>query len=272
MGKSLAASVLIGLGIVLILAAGGIVGYARYAQWQYASRAAPGPREVLPAQVSTAPTRPVTPPTPGRSLPPPGSRDWVLRVPTPTDRASASAPRRVLVPPVPRAIPDSSSQPAAEPAREHVSPPPIAASQPTWITIPKIGVSVTVTPVGVQDGEYVVPLWEVGHHEDSPNPGALGNAIMNGHLETISAGHVFAYLNELTAGDAVYTYTDAQRLTWAIRETTTVPNTDRAFLGPTPDRRLTLYTCTGTFNPIAGDYSHRLVVVAELAEADPLTP
>jgi sortase A len=127
-------------------------------------------------------------------------------------------------------------------------------------------VSVNVKQVGVQDGVYVVPAWDVGHHEDSPNPGEPGNAVMNGHLETINAGHIFARLKDLKAGDAVYSYTSTQRLTWAVRESLTVPNTDREFLGPTSDRRLTLYTCTGTFNPITRDYSHRLVVVAALAE------
>jgi LPXTG-site transpeptidase (sortase) family protein len=266
MGRSLAASALIGLGIVLIVAAGGIVGYARYAQWEHASQAVPGPREVLPAQVVTARGR-TDAPTPAAQLPPIGSRDWVQHVPTLTPNIPRSR-QRVLVPPVPRATPDPTPQ-----ATPTVTPEPLVAdASPTWLAIPKIGVDADVIQVGVVDGEYDVPLWEVGHHEDTPNPGTPGNAVMNGHLQTISAGHVFARLKDLAVGDAVYTYTDTQRLTWAVREITTVPNTNRAFLGPTPDRRLTLYTCTGTFNPIAHDFSHRLVVIAELAEADPLTP
>jgi LPXTG-site transpeptidase (sortase) family protein len=193
----------------------------------------------------------------------------------PTQKVNLTAtPRRVLVPPVARAALTVTPRPGpAPPPPTPESPPlPLEYSQPTWITIPKINVSVDVTPVRVQDGVYDVPLWDVGHHEDSPNPGAPGNAVMNGHLETISAGHVFARLKDLRTGDAVYTYAGAERLTWSVRETSTVPNTDRTFLGPTSDRRLTLYTCTGTFTPISRDYSHRLVVVAELAKADPRTP
>ncbi len=134
------------------------------------------------------------------------------------------------------------------------------------MVIPKIGVDVSVTEVGLQGREYIVPGWDVGHHQDSANPGEIGNAVMNGHLETINAGRVFARLKQLAVGDAIYTYTATHRLSWAVRETYAVPNTENAFLGPTPEPRLTLYTCHGTYSPIARDYSHRLVVVAELVE------
>src|SRR4051812_31551572 len=64
MGRSLASSALIGLGIVMLLAAFGIAGYATYAEWQATSRVRPGPRETLPAQVAVAPVRPDTRPPP----------------------------------------------------------------------------------------------------------------------------------------------------------------------------------------------------------------
>jgi LPXTG-site transpeptidase (sortase) family protein len=292
--QSLVGSALIGFGIVLLFGAAGIQGYATYAEWQHASHALPGPADVLPAQVAGAPGRfdasvPPTPTTVARpptlALPPPiVAQDRPTRPPTPTVRPTATLVRKVLVPPTPTAVqmqaPRPAEPPAPEvalattplPATEPASPPPAEYGQPTWVTIPKIGVSTNVTEVGVLDGAYDVPLWDVGHHEDTPNPGAPGNAVLDGHLETIRAGHVFAHLKDLSAGDAVYTYTATQRLTWAVRETLTVPNTDRQFLGPSPGRRLTLYTCTGTFNPIARDYSHRLVVVAELSQAAPRTP
>ena len=40
-------------------------------------------------------------------------------------------------------------------------------------------------------------------------------------------------------------------------------------LRPTADTRITLYTCTGRWNPLTQDYSHRLVVVGRLVEATP---
>ncbi|MFN8633552.1 MAG: class F sortase [Chloroflexota bacterium] len=171
----------------------------------------------------------------------------------------------------------ATSQAGAPPAIEPTSSPTQAAAPAPygpaiWIAIPKIGVSTNVSPVGTQGGLYVVPSWEVGHHDDSANPGNPGNAVMNGHLETINAGHIFAHLKDLAVGDAVYTYTTSQRLTWAVRDTRAAPNTDRQFIGPTEDRRLTLYTCTGTFNPVTRDYSQRLVVVAELAGVDDRKP
>jgi len=122
--------------------------------------------------------------------------------------------------------------------------------------------------VGVENGEYVVPAWDIGHHQDSAEAGEAGNAVFNGHVETINAGHVFARLKDLAPGDAIYTYTKTQRLTWSVRETKAVPNTDTDFIGPTDDTRITLYTCTGTWNPLQHDYTQRLVVVGELVKAE----
>jgi len=137
-----------------------------------------------------------------------------------------------------------------------------------WMAIPKLKLSVNIMDVGIEHGEYVVPAWDVGHQDDSANPGEAGNAVFNGHVETINAGHVFARLKDLEAGDGIYTYTKTQRLIWAVRETKVVPNTDVGFLAPTEDARITLYTCTGTWRPLERDYSQRLVVVGELVGVD----
>lgn len=141
----------------------------------------------------------------------------------------------------------------------------------TWIRIPRIGVDSPVSDVGVQNGEYGVPWWEVGRHADSANPGAVGNSIYNGHVDTINAGRVFARLQELTIGDAIYIYTPTHRLDWYVAETMTVPNTNNDFIRPTKDARVTLYTCTGYFNPFEQNFSDRLVVVGKFMNLAPLS-
>jgi LPXTG-site transpeptidase (sortase) family protein len=133
-----------------------------------------------------------------------------------------------------------------------------------WMRIPTIGVDSHISEVGVVGGYYDVPWFDVGHHNDSANPGEYGNSIFNGHVVTINAGDVFRRLNELKAGDAVYAYSAAYRLDWVVTDVFSVTQDDNSFLDPTDVQRLTLYTCTGHFNPIERSYAERLVAVAQL--------
>jgi LPXTG-site transpeptidase (sortase) family protein len=135
-----------------------------------------------------------------------------------------------------------------------------------WMDIPRIGVDAPVMEMQLDHGEYQVPSFDVGHHADSANPGQDGNSVYNGHLETIDAGHVFARLHELRPGDLVYVYTASYRFEWVVEDAHTVRNDDKSFLAPTAEPRLTLYTCAGTFDLRTHDYTHRLVVVARLAQ------
>jgi LPXTG-site transpeptidase (sortase) family protein len=133
-----------------------------------------------------------------------------------------------------------------------------------------------VVKVGIENGEYQVPNWQVGHHVDSSYPGEPGNSIFNGHLETISAGRVFSRLNELQVGDMIYVHTASHQLDWVVQETRTVSGTDTSFILPTEDTQITLYTCAGKFNPLTRQYTHKLVligkIVATRARDMPVTP
>jgi len=138
-----------------------------------------------------------------------------------------------------------------------------------WMRIPTIGVDSHISDVGVVDGFYDVPWFDVGHHADSHNPGAVGNSIFNGHVVTLNAGEVFRHLDQLQAGDAVYVYTPAYRLDWVVVEAFSVDQADNSFLDNTDEPRVTLYTCTGQFNPIERNYAQRLVVSAQLVSVAP---
>ena len=130
--------------------------------------------------------------------------------------------------------------------------------------IPKIGVDSHITDVGISDGYYEVPWFDVGHHADSHDPGQFGNSIFNGHVVTINAGDVFRRLDELQQGDAIYIYTAGYRLDWSVSDAFPVAQDDNSFLDESADRRITLYTCTGQFNPIERSYAERLVVIGQL--------
>jgi|SRR5579864_3254248 len=133
-----------------------------------------------------------------------------------------------------------------------------------WMRIPAIGVDSAVSDVGITDGFYDVPWFDIGHHFDSHDPGEFGNSIYNGHVITINAGDVFRHLDQLQTGDAIYIYTPAFRLDWAVSDIFSVAQDDTSFLADVAERRITLYTCTGQFNPIERSYAERLVVIGQM--------
>jgi LPXTG-site transpeptidase (sortase) family protein len=140
-----------------------------------------------------------------------------------------------------------------------------------WMRIPAIGVDSHISDVGVVDGYYDVPWFDIGHHADSHDPGDVGNSIFNGHVVTINAGEVFRRLDELRSGDAVYVYTPDHRVDWVITNVYSVAQDDNAFLEDTDQPTITLYTCTGQFNPVERSYAERLVVTGVMVRASPRT-
>jgi len=138
-----------------------------------------------------------------------------------------------------------------------------------WMRIPSIGVDSHISDVGITGGFYDVPWFDIGHHADSRSPGDLGNAVFNGHVVTINAGEVFRHLDEVRRGDAIYVYTPTYRLDWVAIDTFSVDQNDNSFLDDTAEPRVTLYTCTGQFNPIERSYAQRLVVTAQLVNRSP---
>jgi LPXTG-site transpeptidase (sortase) family protein len=141
-----------------------------------------------------------------------------------------------------------------------------------WMRIPRIGVDAHVSEVGTTDGFYDVPWFDVGHHHDSHAPGEAGNSIFNGHVVTINAGDVFRRLHELGVGDAVYVYTPDFRVDWVVTDSLSVSGDDSSFLADSDSPRITLYTCTGQFDPIERSYADRLVVVGELVSVSLRVP
>jgi LPXTG-site transpeptidase (sortase) family protein len=173
---------------------------------------------------------------------------------------SAAAPWRAIAQTAPGDSPDAVSSDDANDS---------TYGPAQWIRIPRIAVDSRISEVGITDGFYDVPWFDVGHHVDSHNPGETGNSIFNGHVVTVNAGEVFRHLDQLTAGDAVYVYTPAYRLDWVVDEAFSVAEDDSSFLADSDEPRVTLYTCTGRFNPIERSYAERLVVVGELVNVAP---
>ncbi|HZU05434.1 MAG TPA: class F sortase [Chloroflexota bacterium] len=284
MSRRTLGNALLGVGAILLLLAVGTVTYAQWAEWQYRRQQPPGPQEPLPERLTVLDTAADAGDSPAAvSLVPAAG----LQTATVGDEPSAAAGGLPATPPAAAPGPESEEPGAPALAEDGAAAPPEAVADeseeegsdsaapgptygdPVWITIPRIRVDSKVLPVGVQNGEYQVPSWEVGYHADSAKPGLPGNSVFNGHLETINAGRVFARLKELRVGDAVYVYTPSHRLDWVVREVRTVPNTDYSFIQPTADTRITLYTCAGRYDPRIRGYTHWLVVVGQLVSVTP---
>ncbi len=149
----------------------------------------------------------------------------------------------------------------------------------SWeIIIPSAGlksavVSLGRTPTGAMgspDNPYVV-----GWLDSTAAPGEVGNTLLAGHrdYEDISGNigtGVCWELNNTRIGDHMLIW-DAELnvyYVYTVTETVTLDPTEREsarYLHDTDEPVVTLITCTGSFNTETNRYSHRLVVVGELA-------
>lgn len=68
--------------------------------------------------------------------------------------------------------------------------------------------------------------------------GEAGNAVIDAHVNTF-----FADLHQVVPGDTVVLYTQYGIFTYEVTEQITFENTDKTYVVPTEDTRLTLYTC-----------------------------
>lgn len=89
------------------------------------------------------------------------------------------------------------------------APVPLGPSRPTTISIPAIGVSTSVNPIGLAaDGTLAVPqpgphLNQAAWFTNSPSPGQPGPAIIEGHVDTDTGPSVFFRLGDLHPGARV---------------------------------------------------------------------
>jgi sortase (surface protein transpeptidase) len=175
---------------------------------------------------------------------------------TPALRPVAAGVAALPAPTGPIAAPPQSAQPA-----------PVAS--PVSLTIPLIGVKTQLITLGLAAGgalqvpsSFAVAGWYTG----SPRPGAVGSAIIVGHIDSLSGPGVFYRLPELRHGDDVYVKR-ADGSTAEFRVTSVQTYLKDQFptatvYGPTPDAELRLITCGGAFDPATRHYLSNIVVYA----------
>jgi LPXTG-site transpeptidase (sortase) family protein len=114
------------------------------------------------------------------------------------------------------------------------------------------------------------PVWEtlpfvaVHYGELTARIGARGNAVIAGHVVTLSEGNVFRLLYKVNLDDQVEVWDDRDRQhDFRVIDVKLVAPSDTSVMGPTADETLTLITCGGTFDPIKREFSDRLIITAK---------
>jgi LPXTG-site transpeptidase (sortase) family protein len=245
------ANALLGLGALLLVYAG---------LWQFGL--APGSRVSLPEPVALA----KAPPLPLGEVDVAEPREATagegavqpLPVASAPNRPSPAVPNRVLI------APDAADRAAAA-----AYPAPGYAVR---LAIPSIKLDTEVKQGGIVADADANPTWQTlpfvaVHYGDLTSlVGARGNAVIAGHVVTLSEGNVFRFLYQVELDDEVFVWDQRDKLhRFKVQDVKLVPPTDVSVMEPTPDPTLTLITCGGTFDPVKREFSDRLIVTAKPA-------
>ncbi len=162
---------------------------------------------------------------------------------------------------------------------------PARAARP-GIEIPAIGVRASLATLGeprAADGPGglllpVPPLAkaavEAGWYTFTAAPGAAGNAVIAGHVDTYAGPGVFYDLYRLRRGDAVYVTGGRGRQRFTVTSVRELPKPNfpvNQVFGDTSKHRLWLITCGGDFDYLTGHYLENIIVSADWNPARPAT-
>jgi LPXTG-site transpeptidase (sortase) family protein len=138
------------------------------------------------------------------------------------------------------------------------------------LAIPIIKLDTEVKQGGVVQDAHGDPVWEtlpfvaVHYGDMTSRIGARGNAVIAGHVVTLTEGNVFRLLYKVNLDDQVEVWDDHDRQhDFRVVGVKLVPPSDTSVMTPTDDETLTLITCGGTFDPHKREFSDRLVVTAK---------
>jgi sortase (surface protein transpeptidase) len=189
--------------------------------------------------------------------------------PAPYEQSEASAPAS--------ARPATSDKPARSKDRSDVrdktSGPVLPESDPVAVSIPSIGVRSRLVSLGLDaDGAMEVPRdpAQAGWFSRGAAPGALGPAVIGGHVTWDGAPAVFSRLGTLRRGDSVaVTRKDGRTAVFTVSRVARFSKSrfpSRAVYGTIDYAGLRLITCGGTYDTVAHRYLDNVVVFARLAE------
>jgi len=144
-------------------------------------------------------------------------------------------------------------------------------SEPMAVSIPRIGVRSTLVDLGFdKDGAMEVPQdpAEAGWFSPGPAPGALGPAVIAGHVTWEGARGVFYRLGTLRRGDEVtVTRKDGKTAVFTVTRVARFSKSrfpSRAVYGRIDHAGLRLITCGGTYDAVRHTYLDNVIVFARL--------
>ncbi len=240
---------LMGIGVFVLLTAGGYYGYSYYSLAQMETFGS------VEQEAETAPALAV-------------SEARVEGPAEPAEQPSALASFLAGGPDSARALAPVASSVGDDVPWEGLTNFPLGIYPAQRIIIPAIGVDSKVVETGIvfEEGEW---QWErpkhaVGHLQGTTDPGQVGNIVLSGHISSPvrGEGQVFKRLPEIKAGDVVVLYTPVRAFAYEVVAKKVVLPTEVNVLNPTRDEGLTLITCVPDFI-----YSHRLIVTAKRVSA-----
>ena len=152
-------------------------------------------------------------------------------------------------------------------------------AEPMTVAIPSIGVTSELLDLGLNDdGTVEVPPLEAddraGWYERGPAPGAVGPAVLLGHVDSAEHGPgIFFDLGALAAGDEIeVSRADGTVAVFAVDRVEVHAKDDFPTLdvhGNTDDAQLRLITCGGAFDPGARSYEDNVIAFATLVDTRP---
>ena len=154
---------------------------------------------------------------------------------------------------------------------------PLTHSQPTKITIQKLGVSAPIGDIGLLPNGRVEepPLSKpnlVGWYNEGPTPGEIGPSVLLGHVDANGKQAVFYRLKDIAAGDQIQVARkDGTTATFTVEKKQRVDKNafphKQVFAAQLDHASLRLVTCGGAFDPKSGHYKDNIIVYAKLAKA-----
>ena len=144
-------------------------------------------------------------------------------------------------------------------------------SDPVAVSIPRIGARSTLVDLGLDtDGAMEVPedRASAGWFSRGPAPGALGPAVIAGHVTMDGAPGVFHRLGTMRRGDQVtVTRKDGKTAVFTVSRVAQFSKSQfpsREVYGPIDHAGLRLITCGGSFDSAKHSYLDNVVVFARL--------
>jgi hypothetical protein len=141
--------------------------------------------------------------------------------------------------------------------------------RPIAVIIPAIGVRARVIRLGLTGGRILaVPASAsvAGWYTGSPRPGAIGSAVIVGHVDSKSGPGVFFRLRSLRPRDRIYIRRSDGTLAifavTAVREYPKMHFPAELVYGPVPVAALRLITCGGFFDAAIGHYLSNVIAFA----------